>query len=531
MTRGTTSFVDWLSKRLKKAGLRRIFGVPGGGTSLDLIYAMRNQNIDSVVTAREDAAVIMAGVSGVLSHGPGVAFTTKGPGLASATNGLASASLDRLPALLISEAFGEKELEFLSHQVFSQTDLIEPLLKKGRGSVLAPAINAVENWLEQPAMVPAVMFPSSSDLQAQINHTPEPQAQSTPTAPDVGSAKTLLDGAKSPVVVIGLEAARSICTSELREFVNQLGAPVLCTYMAKGCVADTDPHFAGLFTGGAIEQDCMNSADLIVLIGLDPVELIRKPWAYTAPILDICKRIYDPHYFTPTFRVVGPLDLTLHTLAKTISASTWQLDTIANFKAGFIRGMEQGGSAGLSSASVVKAVLDHFSGTPRLAVDAGAHMFSACAFWPAKAPNDLLISNGLASMGFAVPAAIAAALHEPERGAIAITGDGGFLMCLGELNTAAETKANITVVVFNDGCLSLIDTKRKDRQMPDLGLSWTPPDFAAIARGFGFQAWRINDPSELDEALGEAAQSTGPRLVDIRIDSSGYREQLLALRG
>ena len=130
MREGTTSFVDWLSKRLKKAGLRRIFGVPGGGTSLDLIYAMRDQNINSVVTAREDAAVIMAGVSGVLSHGPGVAFTTKGPGLASAANGLASASLDRLPALLISEAFGEKELEFLSHQVFSQTDLIEPLLKK-----------------------------------------------------------------------------------------------------------------------------------------------------------------------------------------------------------------------------------------------------------------------------------------------------------------------------------------------------------------------------------------------------------------
>ena len=105
MTRGTTSFVDWLSKRLKKAGLRRIFGVPGGGTSLDLIYAMRDQNINSVVTAREDAAVIMAGVSGVLINGPGVAFTTKGPGLASAANGLASASLDRLPALLISEAF------------------------------------------------------------------------------------------------------------------------------------------------------------------------------------------------------------------------------------------------------------------------------------------------------------------------------------------------------------------------------------------------------------------------------------------
>jgi acetolactate synthase-1/2/3 large subunit len=531
MIEGTTSFVGWFSKRLKQAGLRRIFGVPGGGTSLDLMYAMRDQNIDSILTAREDAAVIMAGVSGILSHSPGVAFSTKGPGFASATNGLASAALDRLPALLISEAFGEKELEFLSHQVFSQTDLIRPLLQKGRGSVLAPTINSVEGWLEQPAMIPAAMFPSSPDLQAQINHTSGPQAQSTSAAPDFGPAKKLLDDAKSPVIVIGLEAARSICTSELREFVTQLGAPVLCTYMAKGCVADSDPHFAGLFTGGAIEQDCMNSADLIVLIGLDPVELIRKPWAYNAPTLDLCERIYDPHYLTPTVRVTGQLAITLYNLAKTIITSTWQLDSIANFKADFISGMEEGGSAGLSSASVVKAVRDQFLSIPRLAVDAGAHMFSACAFWPARAPNDLLISNGLASMGFAVPAAIASALHDPERGAIAITGDGGFLMCLGELKTAVETKANITIVVFNDGCLSLIDAKREDRQMPDLGLSWTPPDFASVARGFGFKAWLINDPSELDTTLHEAAQSTGPRLVDIRIDSSGYPSQLRALRG
>jgi acetolactate synthase-1/2/3 large subunit len=218
-------------------------------------------------------------------------------------------------------------------------------------------------------------------------------------------------------------------------------------------------------------------------------------------------------------------------LTKTISASTWQVDSIANFKADFLSGMEKGGSSGLSSASVVKAVRDQFSGTPRLSVDAGAHMFSACAFWPAKAPNDLLISNGLASMGFAVPAAIAAALHDPDRGAIAITGDGGFLMCLGELKTAAETKANITIIVFNDGCLSLIDAKREDRQMSNLGLSWTPPDFASVARGFGFLAWQINEPSELYATLDEVAQSTGSRLVDIRIDSSGYREQLRALRG
>ena len=386
MSEGTTSFVGWFSKRLKQAGLRRIFGVPGGGTSLDLMYAMHDQNVDSVLTAREDAAVIMAGVSGVLSHGPGVAFSTKGPGLASATNGMASAALDRLPALLISEAFGEKELEFLSHQVFSQTDLIKPLLQKGRGSVLAPTIIAVENWLEQSSMVPAAMFPSSPDLQAQINHTHEPQARSTPAVLEIEPAKQLLDDAKSPVVVIGLEAARSICTSELREFVTQLGAPVLCTYMAKGCVADSNPHFAGLFTGGAIEQDCMNSADLIVLIGLDPVELIRKPWAYTSPTLDLCERIYDPHYLTPTVRVAGPLAITLHTLAKTISASTWQTDIIVNFKASFIRAWKKAARLSFLRHLLLKRYGIIFQAHPDWLLMQGHICFQPAPFGPLRLP-------------------------------------------------------------------------------------------------------------------------------------------------
>jgi len=134
-------------------------------------------------------------------------------------------------------------------------------------------------------------------------------------------------------------------------------------------------------------------------------------------------------------------------------------------------------------------------------------------------------------MGFAVPAAIAAALHEPDRGAIALTGDGGFLMCMGELKTAVETNANLTVIIFNDAQLSLIDIKREDRQMADLGLSWTAPDFAAVARGFGLAAWQVNKDAELMPALSAAAEASGPRLIDIRIDASPYREQLRALRG
>ncbi|MDE0943525.1 MAG: thiamine pyrophosphate-dependent enzyme [Alphaproteobacteria bacterium] len=533
MSENKMTFVAWLAQRLAQRGMRHAFGVPGGGTSLDLLAALRDQNIETVITAREDAAMIMAGVSGVLTEGPGLAFTTKGPGLASATNGLASAALDRMPALLMSESFTAPELEFLSHQVFAQSELVAPLLRQGQGLELQAEQGDVETWLNLDHMAPAVMFSGTADLNKSVpaDYAHETDGNDTP---DLAPALSLLSISKRPVIVVGLEAARVGLTPTLRAFVDALGAPVLCTYMAKGCIADDDPHFAGLFTGGAIEQTCVEAADLIIMVGLDPVELLRKPWSFTAPVLDLCERAYDPHYLQPAGRITAPLAVTLAALTNDLTTSEWSLDDIAGFRDGFLNGMATDATdngSGLSSTAVVKAASDAFTQHPRLSVDAGAHMFSACAFWPGKAPRDVLISNGLASMAFAVPAAIAAALHEPERGAVAITGDGGLLMCLGEFKTAVETKANITIIVFNDGRLSLIDIKREDRQMADLGLSWTPPDFADIARGFGFTAWQVNGEDELVPALQQAASASGPRLVDIRIDASGYREQLRALRG
>ncbi|MBT4218344.1 MAG: hypothetical protein HOE26_00055, partial [Rhodospirillaceae bacterium] len=147
MTAPTISYLQWFARQLAQAGLRRAFGVPGGGTSLDLMSALHDQGIETVITAREDAAVIMAGVSGLLAGGPGLAFTTRGPGLASALNGLASAALDRLPALVISEDFDAADLDYMSHQVLPQSSLVAPILSQGHGGELAASPAALEGWL------------------------------------------------------------------------------------------------------------------------------------------------------------------------------------------------------------------------------------------------------------------------------------------------------------------------------------------------------------------------------------------------
>ena len=544
-------FVDWLAVRLKTAGLKHAFGVPGGGTSLDLLTALREEGIETVVTAREDAAVMMAGVSGRLADAPGLAFTTKGPGLASACNGLASAVLDRLPALLVSEAFEERELGFLSHQVYDQRNFAASLLHGGQADVLAASSTAIDAWLDggqSGHIAPAVLLPDS----AALNRPVEPSDAQRIERPgvtefEVGRAQELIKNSRRPVVVVGLEAARPGMAGPIKAFIDKLGAVALTTYMAKGCVADDDPSYVGIFTGGAIEQPCVREADLIVLLGLDPVELIRKPWPYEAPVLDICETAHTPHYLLPEQRLLGALTETLPLLGERLgdrigerpgatgAGTIWTKAEIDAHRARYFQGMTIAADNGLSSSDVVQAAAKVFAdaapGQPRLAVDAGAHMFSACTFWPAREPLDVLISNGLATMGFAVPAAIAAALHEPARGAVAMTGDGGFMMCMGELKTAFETNANVCIIVFNDGCLSLIDLKRAERQLPDAGLSWQRPDFAAIAGAFGLRSWRVEAGEQLEPALRAAAAQSGPSLIDVHIDASGYPAQTRALRG
>ena len=188
-------------------------------------------------------------------------------------------------------------------------------------------------------------------------------------------------------------------------------------------------------------------------------------------------------------------------------------------------------TSGRSPDEIIDAVAAAAPQSARIAVDAGAHMFSAMTRWPANAPHDVLKSNGLSTMGYAVPAALASWLQEPDRPAIAVTGDGGMMMSLSELSTAARLNANLTTIVLNDAALSLIDIKQQRQQRPPLGVRYPQVDFASAARGLGCNSWKVGALDPLEFALMEAFETEGPTLVDATVDPSGYRDQLISLRG
>lgn len=527
---------------LVRRGVKRMFGVPGGGSSLDLIEAGAAAGIEFVLTRTESAALMMGAVTGELSATPGVAITTKGPGTANGVNGFAYAAIDRSSLLLLTDGFTADETRFVTHQVFDQQALLAPLSKaSGRLEGADPAAE-IESLLTTAMTAPLGPVLVELTSEAARREIPRPAvddvesgAGPAPMGARITDAMSLLMAARRPVLIAGLEARSEAIADALRRLAEALGCPVLATYKAMGVLADSHPQYIGGFTSGAAEFATVSEADLIVLVGFDPVELLRQKWRYSAPVIDLAAVRHDVHYVVPRAGVYGPIAPALEALIPGASRSDWLVEELAAHKRRMRAALRyESRGEGLSPQVVVEMAAEsaaRLPSLPRIAVDAGAHMFSAMAFWPSAAPCDALISNGLATMAFALPAAIAAALHDPVRGAIAFTGDGGLFMCMAELSTAVEQRARVVTIVFNDGALSLIDIKQQQRKLPVRGVRWERPDFAGVMRSLGGRGYRASKVAEYRDALGAALAGEGPALIDVTVDPSGYLEQLKALRG
>src|SRR2546430_7547962 len=250
---------DVLIEGLCRAGVQRIFGVPGGGSNLELLEAAREQGLPFVLCHQESAACIMAAVTGELTGAPGAALSTLGPGVAASSTGLAHAFLDRSPLIYLSDRHPGALLRFATHQAFDHAAFLAPVVK---GSLAVSAASA-GHWIAHAAQL-AMKEPRGPvhlDLPADIaaepalplaaSATPAPLPQ--PSTDDLDSAAAMIRQAKRPVVVAGLQC-RGTEAKWLRAFAEALPAPVLTTYKAKGALPDPHPLAMGVFTGGALEE-------------------------------------------------------------------------------------------------------------------------------------------------------------------------------------------------------------------------------------------------------------------------------------
>jgi acetolactate synthase-1/2/3 large subunit len=491
-----------LARAAAAAGTRVAFGLPGSGANLTLVQACADAGIAFVLMRSESAAVFAAAAYADGAGVPGIAICTRGPGLAAALLGTASALLDRQPVIVATDGTGAAH----PHQRIDHARLGATVSK----GVVVEGSAAVELALSEPRG--SVVF----DHGGREASTARPADHRDHPAPG-----DLRVAGNRPVIVAGTGARG--CADALRRAVAGRDVPVLTTYRAKGVIPDSSPNAAGLFTGFAREGLPLAEADAIITVGLDPVELLPTPWSWDAPVVSLADVPPADQGQVPEGRsVAGPLERLLARLVLDDSgwgtrAAPWRQDMLEALDVPV---------AGFSPQDVVRAARSALPPAAIATIDAGAHMLVAMPFWEIEHPRECLISSGLATMAFALPAAIGAS-YASEAPVVCFIGDGGLGMCIAELETLARTRRNVRVVVFNDASLSLIRIKQTGFPTDRDAVAHAPVDYAACARAFGIPGVVAHQADELRTALAHPA----PCLIDARIDASGYREILQAIRG
>ncbi len=344
----------------------------------------------------------------------------------------------------------------------------------------------------------------------------------------VGVVGQVVPDGQAPAAVVGLGLDPARVQPALLRFVETAGMPVAITPKAKGLIPEDHPLFLATCTGMAGDRlvtEFLGEADLLVGLGFDPVEAIR-PFYADRPFLSISAYSVADRRFAPTAELVGDPALIMEQMRPRLRLQhVWHPEDVPGFRrrlAAFLASPDGHSHGGLAPARVI-ARLRHLA--PRqtvLTVDTGAHKLLTGQVWSCYQPQSYFVSHGLSTMGVALPAAVAVKLEQPERPVIAVTGDGGLAMVLGELETAARTRCPVVVVVLCDRGLHLIRMQQERKGISAEGVDFGPIDFAGIAPGFGARGVRVQSWPEFDAAVPAALREDRPTVIEVPVDPSDY---------
>jgi acetolactate synthase I/II/III large subunit len=542
-TGGTVA--DLVARACAERAADRAFVFPGGGSNLEVIAALERHGVEIVLARSEGGAALMAAAYADLTGRPAVVLVGVGPGAASVANGLAHALLDQSALVVIGDRLTEAERARTGHQVIDQLAVLSPVTKwqstlsvETAGEQLAEAFSTAA----RPPRGPVHLELDREVATAQVG----PERRTTglrPGAPEAGSrepkewveAVALLGGARRPLVLVGDEAL-TVPQASLVALVELLGAPVLCSYKGKGAMPEEHELWCGIVTNAALEEPLLRQADAILAVGLDPVELLSRPWPADAPVIPLREHAEPVPGYGGDHVFIGDLATLVPELVSSLAEagrepdSEWPRGEIARARAAMLSAIRINSPDSLSALEVVELVQAQAPDRTIVTVDAGAHMFAVTWGWRSRLPRRFLISNGIATMGFAVPAAIAAALARPDEPVIAFTGDGGFLLHGSELETAVRIGARLVVVVLNDAGLSLIRIKQEERRYPRTAVDFGPVDAAAYARALGATGAVADTEAGVSEAVRSALRQSGPAVIDVRISGQEYGELQRVIR-
>src|SRR5687767_9667740 len=524
-----------LVRCLENEGVRYVFGIPGEET-LDLNAALEDSDkIQFVLTRHEQAAAFMADVYGRLSSFPGVCLATLGPGATNLLTGVADAQLDRAPLVAITGQAGLERVHLESHQYIDVVQMFAPVTK---WSTRVSVPESVPEVVRKAFRLARIEKPGATHIELpedvakeevrstplEVRRTSYPQAQPETTL----RAAEIINNAKNPVILAGNGVTRrnalgNPTVDSLRRFVHRSKIWATHTYMAKGVLDPLGDHSlpaVGLQRPGAdlANVKVLADADVVIAVGYDLVEWAPVIWNpkrdKTVVHVDSTAAELDGHY-QPSIEVIGELDESLKALATLVKPRDDR-----NWVSGHVP-VKLGKDTPVPPPFAVIADLREALGPDDIVVsDVGAHKVWLARLFPTERPNTVVISNGLASMGIALPGAIAAKLVHPERKVVAFCGDGGFLMNVQELETAKRLGTAIVVVVLVDGRLGIIDVNEQRQFGRTFGTDFGNPDFVQLARAFGIAGYAVESAKDLLPTLREALDLGGPAMVVVPWDNA-----------
>ncbi|MFQ5456549.1 MAG: acetolactate synthase large subunit [Nitrospirota bacterium] len=526
---------DLFVKSLENEGVKYIFGIPGE-ENLDLLESISSSDIIRFITTRhEQGAAFMADVYGRLTGKAGVCLSTLGPGATNLVTGAADANLDRSPLVAITAQASLERIHKESHQYVDVVNIFESITKwnvRVQKSSIIPEVVRKAFKIAQTEKPGACHIELPEDIAEEYldasSLIPIRARRPSPDREALKKAAGLIDRSSQAVILAGNGVIRGRASYELKSLSEKTGIPVAETFMGKGAVPWD--YELSLLTIGIQAHDYVScdfdKADLIISIGYDMAEYSPKFWNPDGNKeiihIDFLPAEVDIHY-QPSVEIVADIRETLELLIDEVKV-TKDISYPKLLRRYIINELEEkshDNSFPVKPQRILHDLRHVMRRNDILISDVGAHKIWVARIFPACEPNTVLISNGFASMGFALPGAIAAKLIYPERRVVAACGDGGFLMNCQELETALRFGLPFVTIIFNDGSYGLIDWKQMKKFGRKIYTEFGNPDFQRLAEAFGAKGYRINNAQEIIPVLNDAFKQNVPVVIDIPVD---YKE-------
>jgi acetolactate synthase I/II/III large subunit len=520
---------------LEAEGVRYVFGIPGEET-LDLNESLGSSSIAFVPVRHEQGGAYMADMYGRLTRRAGVCLGTLGPGATNLITAVADAFLDRAPLVALT---GQADLERMHKESHQYIDVVSMMAPVTKWNTRLNSARVIPEAVRKAFKVAQAQKPGATHLElpedvmgAPLEAEPLPVHQTIrrtePAAAELLAAADLVTNAISPIVLAGNGVARVGAAPALREFARATGIPVAETFMGKGLIDYEDPHGVGVV--GLQHRDYelagFDDADVVITVGYDLVEHDPANWNPRGDKKIVCIDTVAPEideHFVTAIDLIGDLYHILSRLSEECRHVSFAADADRRLRDLVLRHFEQGrddDAFPLHPPRVLWELRQVLGREDILISDVGLHKLWIARMFPAHEPETVMIANGLAGMGIAVPTAIAAKLVHPERHVVTVNGDGGFLMNCQELETAVRLRTPTVNIIWENRQYGSIVWKQDKKFGRHFGTDFANPDFVKLAEAFGCAAFRCASVGDFCDHLRTALTLDRPSVIVVPIDYS-----------